>query len=187
VSEPLEIHVSRDGLHELEAPATFAAERSFQLRVRNHGRPVHVHLRPDETLTRATSVESGNHYLEGDDTLEMPVSVEADLDPDDRLSGTLRVMVGYGAAETDTEIALRSPRASSVTVDERLAEPAPDESRSGLLDRPTVPVLALGGLAVSVAVLAAVTVRTPAVVAGALVVVAGVTVAAAFLWWDKRD
>ncbi len=187
MSEPLEVHVSRDGLHELEAPATFAAERSFQIRVQNHGRPVHVHLRPDETLTQATSVESGNHYLEEDDTFQVPVTVETELDPDGRRSGTLRVVVGYGAAETDTEITLRSPQASSVTVDDRLAEPASAESRPGLLDRPTVPVLALGGLAVSVAVLAAVTVRTPAVVAGALVVVAGVAVATAFLWRDKRD
>lgn len=189
--EPLEVRVGRETVHELDAPSTFAAEESFRIRIRNYGRPVHVYIHPDETLAQATSVEGGNHYLETEDSLTIPVTVEAGLDPGDRRSGTLRLVAGYGAAETEIEIELRSPTASSVTVEERLAEPRSTESGSGsgsrVLDRPAGPVLALGGLAVLVAVLAAAIVRTPAVIAGAAVVVVGVAVAVAVLRQDKRD
>ncbi|PSP18087.1 hypothetical protein BRC62_03700 [Halobacteriales archaeon QH_10_67_13] len=187
--ESLEVRVGREAVHGLDAPATFAAEESFSIQIRNYGRPVHVHLHPDETLAQATSVEGGNHYLEAEDSLTVPVTVEAELDPSDRRSGTLRLVAGYGAAETEIEIELRSPAASSVTVDERLAEPRSTKSGSGsrVLDRPTGPVLALGGLAVVVAVLSAAIVRTPAVIAGAAAVVVGVAVAVAFLRQDKRD
>lgn len=189
--ESLDVRVGREGVHELDAPATFAAEESFRVRIRNYGRPVHVHLHPDETLTQATSVEGGNHYLEAEDSLTIPVTVNAELAPEDRRSGTLRLVAGYGAAETEIEVELRSPAASSVVVDERLAEPRSTGSESGsgsrVLDRPTGRVLALGGLAVLVAVLAAAIVQTPAVIGGAAVVVVGVAVAVAFLRHDKRD
>ena len=189
--DDLEVCIGREGVHELDAPSTFAAEESFRIRIRNSGRPVHVHLHPDETLAQATSVKGGNHYLEADESLTIPVTVDAELDPDDRRSGTLRLVAGYGAAETEIAVELRSPAASSVTVDERLAGPRSTESGPGVasrvLDRPAGPVLALGGLAVLVAVLSAAIVRTPAVIAGAAAVIVGVAVAVAVLRQDKRD
>ena len=180
----LEVQIGRETVQELEAPETYTAEESFELQIINHGRPVHVYVHADEPLERATTVESGNHYLEPDDTLRMTVSAETDLE--DPLSGVLRVVSGYGADESQIDVTLQPPGSSSVPVGESLAEPSANPD-PGLLTRPAVPVLALGVVAALIALVAVVLVQTLAVLLGAVAVLVAVAAGVIALQHKNRD
>jgi hypothetical protein len=182
VIEELPVHVSREEIHSLDVPASFETGESFDVVFLNHGESVHVHLHLDDTLSEFAHIDASNHFVEGGSERAVRVYVEADVVPDERVLGKLKLVTGYGARTRWVDIELVSPDegTSDVRVDESLAKPpAPETPETGrsILGRPEVPVLGLGALALVVAGLAVVLVGEPVVVLGSLVVLAGVLTA----------
>ena len=195
--------LNRRRLHDIEVPESFSAAESFAVELTNHGEPVHVHLYLDDDLSAAAElVGGGNHYVEGGATTTVRVSVSPPADP---VRGRMKVATGYGTESThvDVELEPAGSRTDPVEVDERLARPRgaaesdgsgstgragaaavsspADRLRRALPDRGVVPLAVLVLVAVGIAALAAVYVRSAAVLLGVGVVIGGVVAALAFL------
>ena len=179
------VHVNRDGLHTLSVPPSVEVHGPFDVRLVNHGEPLHVHLHLDDGLARVGSLDATNHYVEEDTTRVARVDVDESALGPEQIRGKLKVASGYGAETRwiDVDLVEEPEVDRSVTVDESLSKPAPEpeEPDQGLLGRPAVPVVALGVVALVVALVAIVFLSDVLVLAGALVVLVGVLVALYFL------
>ena len=188
MTDELPVHISREGLHSLEVPASFEATGPFDVRLVNHGESLHVHLHLDDPLSEVAAIDAGNHYIEGDSERHIRVDVTTDSLGTDGVLGKLKVAAGYGAETRwiDIELSEPDPAEQSVRVDESLAQPAPSPSESEpLVDNPAALVVGLGVLALLVALLIVVFVQDLLVIGGALVVLAGVVVALFFLLQER--
>ncbi|WP_225334650.1 DUF7524 family protein [Halomicrobium urmianum] len=170
--DTLPVHVNRQSLHSLEVPASFETDDSFDVRLINHGEPVHVHLHLDDSLSEIATIEATNHYVDADS--QRPVGVT--LREEGSVLGKLKVATGYGAETRYVDVRITEPteEQDEVRVDESLAQPQPDagtddESTGSLLDGERS-VFLLGGLALLVAAVAAALVQSTAVRVGAAVV-----------------
>jgi hypothetical protein len=187
VTPVLLVELNRGQLHDVEAPAAFAASEPFSIELRNHGEAVHVHVRADEALSGAARIESdGNVFVERETTHSIPVGVGP---VDEPTTGTLEISTGYGSETRTVEVTVEpESNGDDVAVDETLSspqrpDPEPDTPSLGerlaaaLPGRRVVPVLVLGVVAVGVAAAVANAVRSPAVLVGAGVVGGAVLVA----------
>lgn len=185
--DELPVHVSRQSLHTLEVPASFDASRSFDVVLVNHGESLHVHLHLDDSLSDVAAVDASNHYVEGDSQRAVRIDVDTDRLPEDGVFGRLKVASAYGSETRWIDIELEPPQTErqTVEVDEELSKPQPkdppESASEGPMSRPEIPVLALGGIALVVALLAAVFIRDMLVLLGSLAVLGGVLVALYFL------
>lgn len=183
--DTLPVHVNREELHGLEVPNEFETTDSFEIRLQNHGESVHVHLHLDDALSEVARLEANNHHVEADSTRSVTVDVVGS--PPAR--GKLKVVTAYGATTRYVDVILEEPpeAADPVAVDESLSKPQPRErptqsttASETALDVPLGPevlVLALGGLALLMAVVAALVIDNTVVLLGSLAVLAGVLVA----------
>lgn len=181
----LTVHVNRDGLHSLSVPPSVEVNGPFDVRLVNHGEPLHVHLHLDDGLSRVGALDASNHYVEGDTTRVVRVDVDESALGPEAIRGKLKVVSAYGAETrwVDVDLVEDQDEDRSVTVDESLSKPQPpvEEPDPGLLHRPETPVVALGLLALVVALAAIVLLSDMLVLAGSLVVLAGVLAALYFL------
>lgn len=122
----LGVTLNRDRLNQADAPSSFVADDDFDIALRNRGEPVHVHLRFGESLTTVTAVGTANHYVDGGETLSVPVSVAP---VEEAVEGTLEVVTGHGAQGTDVAVTLEPPE-EPVAVDESFASPPPASTES---------------------------------------------------------
>jgi hypothetical protein len=174
VTDALPVHVNRQELHGLEVPTAFEADGSFDVRVVNHGEALHVHLHIDDDLSAAATLAASNHYVGGES--ERRVRIDVDEEASFPVRGSLKVVTGYGAQTRYVDVEIHEPAAGeeSVLVDESLSKPQPrpeQESGSLLPENQAVPVLALGGIALLFAVLAATVLDNVGLVLGSLAVV----------------
>ncbi|MFC7135068.1 MULTISPECIES: DUF7524 family protein [Salinibaculum] len=180
--DELAVHVSRHDLHAIEIPDAFETDGSFDVVLVNHGPSLHVHLHLDDSLSDVARLDANNHYVEGDASRAVRITVDTDSLPDDGVFGKLKVVSAYGSETrwVDVQLSSPTPAGTPVEVDESLSKP-PDsdrtESRTPTFEGPELPVLALGGLALAVALLAAVLVQDTLVTVGAAAVFGGVLVA----------
>jgi hypothetical protein len=183
VPDELPIHISREELHTVEAPAGFETDGSFDVRLVNHGNSLHVHLHLDDRLSRVARMDATNHYVEGDS--ERVVRIEVAGNREEDVFGKLKVVSAYGAQTRwiDIEVPLPDEGEGEVRVDESLGKPSPDPEpeRTGLRDRPEVLVGAFGLLALAIAGASVAVSGSLMVTAGALAVFGGVVVAALLL------
>ena len=180
--DELPVHISRDDLHAIEIPASFETDGSFDVVLVNHGTSLHVHLHLDDTLSQVASIDANNHYVESDSNRAVRINVDTDRLPDDGVFGRLKIVSAYGSETrwVDVELTQPNPTKQSVEVDESLSKPPEPERnslQSGWGSGAELPVLALGGVALVVAILAAVFIQNTLVTAGAAMVVGGVVVA----------
>lgn len=180
------VHISRRDLHAIEIPGSFETDGSFDVELVNHGTALHAHLHLDDALSTVATLDANNHYVEGGDERVVRITVDADSIPDDGLFGRLKIVSAYGSETrwVDIELTQPTPATGSVRVDESLStpsEPRPNRTRTAALDGAELPILALGGLALLVAALAAVFVRNVLVTVGAVVVIGGAAVVLAVL------
>lgn len=181
------VELNRGELHDVEAPAEFAASEPFSVELRNHGEAVHVHVHADEALSSVARIDTdGNLFVERETTQSVPVGVE---EVDSPVTGTLEIATGYGSEKRTIEVTVEpQSNGGSVDVDETLSRPPrPDDDTDttplgerlvGVLpSRRVVPVLVLGVVALAVAAAVANAVRSPAVLVGAGAVVGAVLVA----------
>jgi len=187
VPDELPVHINREELHSLEVPATFEADGPFDVRLVNHGEALHVHLHLDDPLSEVAGIEAVNHYVEADSRRFVRVDVDTDRLDGDRRVGKLKVASGYGATTRwiDIELSEPEPEENSMDIDESLAKPQPREPEPSIFERPEVPVLALGAVALLVATLTAVLIESTVILVGSLVVLAGVLAALSFLVMDR--
>lgn len=184
--DTLPVHVNREELHGLEVPNEFETTGSFDVLLQNHGESVHVHLHLDDALSEVATLEANNHYVEADSTRS--VAVEVNGSPPVR--GSLKVVTAYGATTRYVDVVFVEPAdaPSEVTVDESLSKPQPREQpaqtnpsrptrASGITDVPERLVLGVGGLALVLALAAAIVLDNTAILLGSLAVLAGVLVA----------
>ncbi|MFB6128488.1 MAG: hypothetical protein ABEJ47_01875, partial [Halorhabdus sp.] len=178
MEDPLPVHVNREELHDIAVPASFEATGSFDVRLVNHGQPLHVHLHLDDDLSAVANLEATNHYVDGETERRVSVSVREGA----TVRGKLKVVSGYGSQTRYVDVVLTEPdeEEGAVRVDESLAEPQPvaeDDSEEGLVDQPVLAVAALAVGALAVAAAIAFAVQAVVVGLGALAVLAGVLVA----------
>ncbi|WP_254767445.1 DUF7524 family protein [Salinilacihabitans rarus] len=180
------VHVNRGESGTLQAATTALETRgSFDLLLRGHDGPAHVHCKLAGDLATVARIAQPNYYVEPGEQTVVPVDVDDVAGP---VEGTLEVSTGYGATVVSIDVTVESgPR---VDVDETLAdppEPEPEDGAGGRLPvaagvKPgTVAVLVLALLAVGVAALTAAVVGGAAAFVGFLIVVVGVAVAVALL------
>lgn len=184
--ETLPVHVNRETIHDVEAPASFDASGTFSVVVENHGSDSHVHLHLDDDLSRIARIDAGNHYVEGGSTRSVTVAVAEGAAG----SGYLDVVTGYGAERQSVAVTIDPSASDAVEVDDDLATPQQSETvdrraveRDTGLDIEEV-MLPIGIVAVGTLVLAvivAVTSELGALIVGALAIVLGLTVAAYFI------
>lgn len=183
--DELPIHISREGLHAVEAPAGFETDGSFDVRLVNHGNSLHVHLHLDDRLSQVARMDATNHYVEGDS--ERVVRVEVAGNREEDVFGKLKVVSAYGAQTRWVDIEVLTPAEDErkVQVDESLGKPSPDPDPEtagvGFGDRPELLVAAFGLLAVAIASVSVAISGSLMVTVGALAVFGGVAVAALLL------
>jgi len=184
VPDTLPVHLNREELHAVEVPDTFETSDSFDVALVNHGTSVHVHLHLDDALSEVASLDASNHFIDGETQRAAHVSLTG-AGP---VTGRLKVASAYGAQTRYVDVRITEPEEtdSTVEVDESLSKPQPTATTDarpsgsdgdGLLDSPELVVLALGALALLVAVVAALVIDQMVVLLGALVVLAGVLAA----------
>ncbi|WP_299264845.1 DUF7524 family protein [Halorientalis sp.] len=184
--EELPVDVNRRERNSLNVPASIETDDSFVVRVRNHGNASRVHVHLDENLSAVASLKETNYYVEANSRRDIPVSVhERGV-----VHGKLKLSAGYGATTRWVDVDLTEPDdTGTVEVDESLAEPGggerddiggerePSPTGPTLADEAALPVLALGVLAIAVAVGAATVFESGLVAAGAVVVFVAVLLA----------
>lgn len=174
----LSVHLNREHPRQVDAPASFVADGSFDVAIENHGDGSHVHVRLDEGLSNVARVPDGNRYVDADATGQIRVDTRPVEEP---VSGELTISVGYGATTGTVDLRVQPSRASGggIDVDERLAQPQSADTTPP--DPETIALLALAAVVLLVAVGVAVTIESSIVVAAsafvAIVTIVGVVVA----------
>jgi len=103
-------------------PSSFETDGPFEVRLRNHGEAIHVHLNLDDELSAAARLAETNHYVEPYSQRSVPIETRAVSTP---VTGRLKVVTGYGTKSTYSTVRLSPPGTVSdhVIVDESLATP----------------------------------------------------------------
>ena len=184
--DTLPVHVNRTSLHSLEVPERFETDDSFDVRLVNHGEPIHVHLHLDDTLSNVASIDAPNHHVGRESERIVGVTVTEPA----AVLGKLKVVTSYGAETRYVDIDLSEPTGpdTPVQVDESLSKPQPkpvqdDTSETTGGDERSLPVaiLGLGGVAVVLALAVAALVGGTLAWLVALVVLLSVVAATAML------
>lgn len=180
MSDTLPVQVNREEIHGLEVPPAFEAAGDFDVRIVNHGNPVHVHLHLDDALSTVASLDATNHYVQGDTERRVRIAASGERE----VRGKLKVVTGYGATTRYVDVHLTEPSGGGdqVEVDEDLARPSPPEQETAAdpaaiaAEGSRLPVLAVGGVALLAAAAVLLFVRDLAVTLGALAVILAVAV-----------
>jgi len=179
----LAVHLNRDEPHAIEvANPSFEADSDFDIVLRNHGAALHVYLNLDDDLARVAELGTANHYVDEESVRRVRVHVNETGRP---VRGRLKIVTGYGSETEYVTLSIVStgPDERRVRVDEQLGQPQP-KPEEPVIDPDRLPVIALGVVALLVAILAAIMIADPVVLVGVLVVILGVSVAGAILWGD---
>lgn len=180
--DTLAVDVNPDGMHTLRVPERFETSGPFEVRLTNHGEATHVYLSLDDGLSSVASLPDTNHYVRTEDS----TVVRVDVDRGARASGELTVATQYGSNSRGVAVDLggSEPEKQPVEVSDDLSKPPAQEPEPGLVDQlggvRVVPVLALGVVAVLLAVGALLTAETTQLVFAVLSVLSA-AIAAAYL------
>jgi len=168
-------HLNREGPQSISAPETFETEDGFTVYLKNHGTPLHAHVRLDRSLGEIAEVVDPNRYVEEGATRRVRVEVG---DTDRPIEGDVEIVTGYGAKTEHVPVTVRNPASveTAVPVDEELSRPAPSSGLSGGDSSQLVRNAVLGGAILLVVTVAVVT-GEPLVIVGGLLVLGGIMAA----------
>lgn len=153
MTDTLTVAVNRDGLHTLAVPAEFEVTGPFVIELHNHGEAAHVHLNLDDRLSAIARLKATNHYIESDETRHIEIETRDPSSWPDTVRGKLKVVVGHGQETHYVDVLFdRSTAQTEVRVDPELAKPNtdPDPELPPLVR--VLPVVALGSVAMLLAV-----------------------------------
>lgn len=182
--DTLAVNLNRDGPHSIDVAPAFHTDGPFEIVLDNQGAALHVYLQLDDDLAEAVRLSAINHFVKEGTVRRVSVDVDESQAP---VRGHLKIVTGYGAQTEYVNVSVEEPveEEPGVDVDESLGEPRPRpnaaENRSGWLDVDDVPVIALGTLAVVVALLAALAVGGDLPLLAILVVLVGVAIGGVLL------
>lgn len=108
MSESLPVELNGESVHAIEAPETFTTGGPFHVELRNEGGAVHIHIHLSDSLVRAARIEDGNHYVESEETVRVPVGTV----PERSATGYLEIVTGYGTERERVEVTISSMPAS---------------------------------------------------------------------------
>ena len=183
----LSVDLNRDGLHEIVVPSAFETDGPFQIRLRNHGEAVHVHLNLDDSLSEVAALAAGNHFVEAGSCRSVQINTRPISAP---VTGRLKIVTAYGATSAYTSVTVSPPGTVTehVDVDEQLAkpqrhDPEPSTPRERLAaaveDGLSSRVAAAGTLAVGAGLVSAARAQNSTVVLGSLAMIAAAVAALA--------
>lgn len=181
----LPVELNRDGVYSIQAPQEFSTTEPFTVELRNRGQPVHVHLNVDDELARVAKPAATSHYVDANSVTQVRVDTR---EPEAPTGGKLKIAAGHGSETHYVDVAVEPvpEEEQPVILDEDLAKPATDETEESppdlvesiaevLPDTSELPRVtaahAFVGLAVAVAILVGVLVRSTVVTLGVLVVI----------------
>lgn len=175
VPESFTAHLNHEGPQSVAAPQAFKTGEDFSVYLENHGSPLHVHVRADQSLAEVAEVATPNRYVEEGATQRVQVEID---DRDQPVDGRLEIVTGYGSNTEYVSVTVRDPGAiePDVEVDEELTRPEPSSGPSGGDADQLIRNAMLGGSLV-VVVAIAVVVGEPLVIVGGLFVLVGVMLA----------
>lgn len=186
MSRALSVDLNRDRLHDIAVTEAYTTDETFLIELVNHGEAVHIHIHLDDTLSQVARLETGNHYVAKNRSQTVPIEIDAPSAP---VTGKLKIVTGYGAetAYVDVTVEPFVEEESTVQIDEELGKPnrEPQDqppsfeeqlarwvSQSG-----TLPVVAVGGIAILLALAIGLIVDSAIVFIGVGVVIGGVLAA----------
>lgn len=188
------VHVNRGSEDTLEtAVSAFETAEPFDIALRGHEAPAHVHCRLTGDLARIATLDQPNYYVEPEKVTAVPIDVDAGAITQP-VEGTVEVLAEYGSESVAIPVTVE-PGPPGVDVDESLAEPAPsppESTTTTLLDRletesgvqpATIAVLMLGLVAIAIATMTAATIGGTIAAVGLGVVVLGFVAALGLLLW----
>ena len=184
----LSVDLNRDGLHRIAAPSEFETDGPFEIRLRNHGEAIHVHLNLDEELSTVASFGESNHYVAPYSRRAVGIETRGIDTP---VTGRLKIVTGHGTETAYTSVTVSPPGTVTerVVVDEQLAKPqrsdpepsTPRERLAAVVEDGIPPQVVAGGtLAVCIVLVIAALSQNPTAFLGSLAVIAGVVAALAF-------
>lgn len=172
MTDTLTVAVNRDGLHTLAVPTEFEVTGPFVIELHNHGEAAHVHLNLDDRLSAVARLKATNHYVEADEKRHIEVETRDPSSWPETVRGKLKVVVGHGQETHYVDVLFdRSAARTEVRVDPELAEPNTDRDPELPPLVRVLPVVALGSVAVLLAVGALLTAGGFDTVVGALALV----------------
>lgn len=185
MADSLEVHLSRNGPHSIDVgqssfdAGTFETDESFDIVLRNHGAALHVYLQLDDDLSQIAELGAANHYVEEEQLRRVRVTVSNGRRP---VRGRLKIVTGYGSETEYVTVSVVDPTEMErrVRVDERLAKPQSKPTKP-LIQPEQLPVVALGFLALFIAVVASVILGSIRILVGFVIVLAGLGIAGALL------
>lgn len=183
--DPLEVHLNRHGPHSIDVGESsfgadgFEAAESFDIVLENHGAALHVYLQFDADLSTVAELGAANHFVEEEQVRRVRVVLTHGKRP---VTGRLKIVTGYGSETEYVTISVVDPETTEerVRVDESLGEPRAPRAEP-LVKPKHLPVVALGALALIVALIAGFLIGGFRVFVGILVVVMGLGIAGALL------
>jgi hypothetical protein len=130
VSNSFTAHLGRDGPQSVSAPETFETAEGFTVYLRNHGTPLHVHVRLDDSLGEIAEVLDPNRYVEEGSTRRVRVEVE---NTDRPVEGQVEVVTGYGTETEHVAVTITDPSTveTDIPVDEGLSRRGASSNLSG--------------------------------------------------------
>lgn len=164
----LSVHLNRDKPRDVDAPATFTADRPFDIALENHGDSSTVHVQLGEGLSSVAHLAKREQRVGEGTTNHVRVNVDA---VDEPITGELSLSLGYGASTAETQVTVEPPETEEydITVDESLGTPQqPSESRAPEVR--VVALMALAGIALIAALVVALTVQSTVVLVAAIAV-----------------
>ncbi len=184
MTDSIAVAVNRDGLHTLDVPDSFEAAGPFTVEIRNYGEAAHIHLNPDDQLSRVATVRATNHYIEGGEQRLIDIETrDPSAWPEETIRGKLKVVVAHGQRTHYVDVKLdRSAEENEVRVDPDLGTPDADPDPELPPMVRLLPVIALGSVAVILAVGALFAAESLALLLGGLSLVsAGLCAVAAYV------
>lgn len=178
--DELTVDLNRESPYAIDVePPAFEAHESFDIVLTNHGSSTHTHLQLDEDLDRTADLDVANYFIKEDQVRNVRVAVREGNRP---IRGRLKISTGYGSNTEYVPITIvdKTETESRVIVDEQLAKPQ-QQADSPLIRTDQLPVIALGLIALFVAVVSALIVGGWAAIVGVLIVLIGIGIAGLLL------
>lgn len=160
------VHINRKGPNSVEfdakellVPLQVGGETSFEIVIKNHGMPAHIHLSTSENLRKNVIFTRESQYIKGEERI--PVLVRLPKDSPAHIKGEIFVATGYGAKKGSFSVSIGMTRAKEeleVSVEEEAEEveltPAPASvERTGQTRMPAVRYLSISVAAILVSLL----------------------------------
>ena len=102
--ESLPVELNGESVHAIEAPEAFTTGGPFHVELQNEGGAVHIHIHLSDGLVRAARIEDGNHYVESEETVRVPVGTV----PERSATGYLEIVSGYGTERERVDVTISS-------------------------------------------------------------------------------